>query len=48
MLEATAVAAPRPMPGSLVDREKAGEPVRAGGVLLALFMLVAVAIVAVG
>lgn len=38
----------RPPPGPLVTREKAGELVRAGGALVALFMLIAVVITALG
>ena len=41
-------AAPRPPAGPLVDKEKAGELVRAGGALTALFILIAVVITAVG
>lgn len=40
--------APRPPPGPLVTREKAGELVRAGGALAALFILIAVVITALG
>ncbi|MBU8537189.1 hypothetical protein [Falsiroseomonas tokyonensis] len=38
--------APRPPAGPLVDREKAGELVRAGSALTALFLLIAVIITA--
>lgn len=38
----------RPPPGPLVTREKAGELVRAGGALVALFMVIAVVITALG
>ncbi|WP_439597520.1 hypothetical protein [Falsiroseomonas sp.] len=41
-------AVPRPPAGPLVDREKAGELVRAGGALTALFILIAVIITALG
>ncbi|MGG5888798.1 hypothetical protein ACLF3G_16800 [Falsiroseomonas sp. HC035] len=44
--EPDAQAAPRPKAGPLVDREKAGELVRAGGMLMALFILIAVVITA--
>ncbi|NKC32024.1 hypothetical protein [Falsiroseomonas selenitidurans] len=40
--------APRPPAGPLVTREKAGELVRAGGALAALFILIAVVITALG
>ncbi|MGK7863501.1 hypothetical protein [Falsiroseomonas sp. E2-1-a4] len=40
--------APRPPPGPLVTREKAGELARAAGALAALFILIALIIAALG